>query len=136
MGPAEISFGVHCVCLLLLWRVSIFVCVSGALEFTIQFLRCCLSWFKYLDSFSSVFLFECFACMHICVPHASEGRRGLQISLELELQIVMRHPVGAGIEPQSSARTSALNLVPFVQFPHLLFIYDVLFCCMSPQFLL
>ena len=46
---------------------------------------------------------------HMCII-CSEVRRGHQIPLELELQAVVSHLVGAGIELESSARTSALNL--------------------------
>ena len=53
------------------------------------------------------------ACMYICIAHAcpvlSEVRRS-QVPLELELQMVAGHCMGAGTGPRFSARVAdALN---------------------------
>lgn len=44
--------------------------------------------------------------LHIFVVH-SEAGRGRQIPLELELQVVVSHHVGAGIKPGSSGRAAS-----------------------------
>lgn len=82
--------------------------------------------------------------MHVCGPHVSEVRRGLEL-LELDLQTVVSLTSSTmwvlESEPESSVTTTnVLNhgAVAPVPSPHILlfFIFGVLFLCMSPEFLL
>ena len=54
---------------------------------------------------------ECFACMYICTLYAyrvhRDQKRGSD-PLELELQMVVGHHVGAGNQTSSSGRTLSL----------------------------
>ena len=45
--------------------------------------------------------------VHIVSAVPTEARRGRQIPLELELQVVVSHHVGAGIKPGSSGRAAS-----------------------------
>ena len=59
-------------------------------------------------------MYECFACMYVCVPHACpvllEAIKGQWIPLELELQMAVSHMSVPQIEPGSFAiATKALN---------------------------
>ena len=42
------------------------------------------------------YLWKCFACVYICVPHVHEGQKTVSGPLELELQTVVSSHVGAG----------------------------------------
>lgn len=74
------------------------------------------------------------ACMHVGHMHQKRTSE----PLALELQTLVSHHVGAGIEPESSA--IAANALPSFHnrspTPSTVFILGVLFLCMSSEFLL
>lgn len=65
--------------------------------------------YRFLDS--SIYVYKCFSCRHVCVPHAClvthGGQKRASNPFELELTNSLKHR--GGTELRSFERTSALN---------------------------